>query len=156
MSPWIKLWVPFALVLASCGADPTEIVLVIDSDLGTTGLPRVDIQVLGPSMLEEVSTTIDFREPGSPPPYPLTLGLVRDPSAPNSSLAVNITGQDDSGRVVRASARTEFIAEESRALVLRLDAVCFDVPCAEGATCREGVCVDDIVLGDDLPPSDGF
>lgn len=143
-----------AVMLAGCASDPTEVVLVIDSDLGTDGLPRVEIQVLGPSMLEEVSTTIDFREPGSPPPYPLTLGLVRDPSAPNSFLAVNVSGEDESGRVLRASARTEFVAGESRALVLRLDAVCVDVNCPEGATCREGECVDDILLGADLPRAD--
>ena len=146
-----KMLLPFTLLLSSCAVDPTEIVLVIDSDLGTESLPRLEILVLGPSMLVEVSTIVDFREAESPESYPLTLGLVRDPSAPNSFLSVTVTGEEQTGRRVRASARTEFIADESRALVLRLDAACLDVTCSEGATCHEGECVDDIVVGADLP-----
>lgn len=140
-----------ALLLASCGSDVTELVIVIESpDLPIPDeLQQIDLIVTGPDGSTVVDTMLDFTLPGAPEP-PLTLGLVQEGEA--GPIVAEAIGRTASGQVVSRTMRTSFVDGESRRITLPLQGACLDMTCPPGMTCDNAVCVSDEVFGESLPP----
>jgi alpha-tubulin suppressor-like RCC1 family protein len=145
-------WLPaFAVaaamcLLASCAADRTEILVVVDSDLEVPAVidgVRIDVE---PPEGEPVFATADLGEQ----PLPRVLGLVHDGGS-LGPLLVTATGQKGVGDVVARTASVSFV--EGRTLVLRmwLLADCVGTVCGEGLTCGDdGMCRDVLIQPDEL------
>ncbi|MFT5354485.1 MAG: hypothetical protein ACI9KE_001690 [Polyangiales bacterium] len=141
-----------ALCLLSCGEPLTQIVLRVDSDIPTTDVGRILVNVRGPSGVLAVDYSTDFGGPGSPDGFPITLGLLLADDAVGEMVSVEVVANEVAGSErVEVSAETNFVIGSSRELVLRLDSVCLEIPCGTGETCSEGVCITNQIDGESLP-----
>lgn len=145
----MKRWICMVALLG-CG-DVTELVVVIESpDLPIPAeLERIDLIVTAPDGSTIVDQSLDFTMPGAPEP-PLTLGLVR--KGDDGPVVAEAIGMTASGGVITRSMSTSFVDGESRRLTLPLQRACIDVVCDPGMTCDDGLCVNEAVPGDSLPP----
>lgn len=140
----------FAFALTGCLADPTELVLVVQSDLAPThDIDRVVIHLTSPAGASG-HINVPLQAPDAPG-FPLTLALT--PVGEALSPVVLATEAYDGERlVVRAEAVTSFVAFERRAVPLSLSSGCVGVTCdGDDAVCVLGQCVDRRIPGRALP-----
>jgi len=153
------VWIATAFagaVAAGCG-DPviTEIVVLVESDaVPGTDLHEVEIAIDGPS--GRVSSTGSLEGVGSLT-FPVSVTLVPGEDSPDDvHFRATAIGYLDDVAVVTRSASTWFVPGRSLMLRLPLESSCFMILCAEpGSTCEAGICRNDKVMGDDLPPWEG-
>lgn len=126
-----------ALLLSSCAADiePTEVILVVDSDLAPpTEVDSVDVSVFSAGG-EEMNA---FAQLGvGDARFPRTLGIynVDQRLGPYRVVARARLG---GAIVVQRSASFDFIRDRTMRLTLFLSTLCEDVRCDEPLTCAEG------------------
>jgi alpha-tubulin suppressor-like RCC1 family protein len=131
---------------------PTEIVLVIDTNLTTFDIDTVAVTITGSQ-----TQTIDvgLTAPGAPA-FPLTLGL--EPAGAAGPVEVSVVGSLQGNPVVQQEADTAFVEGSVKLLrMLLLDscigASCPVTPTAE--TCNAGACTSAATPGGSLPPWTG-
>ena len=129
---------------------PTEIVLVIDTNLTKYDIDQVSITIAG-SMTQTKVVSV-----AAAPPFPWTLGL--EPGAGSGAVEVSVVASLLGNPVVQQMADTEFVEGEKRMLrILLLDA-CVDISCPTTPgpeTCIAGACASTDVAGSSLPSWDG-
>ncbi len=134
-----------AVSLAGChGGAPSEIVVVVDTNLTAGDIDEVVISVTG-SQTQTVD--VPLQNPGAPP-FPLTLGLV--PGGDLWTVTVSATAKLRGATVVQQQADTEFVGGAPKMLALNLFAECVGVACdstAQPMTCHTGACGSTVVPG---------
>lgn len=115
---------------SACGADPTEVVLVVHCDLEPGVIDEVRIAVQGADG-PEASERQSLVGPMAPP-LPLTYGLRGRGGDP---FAVEVTGFGGGAEVVRQRAEATFVAGHSRLLEMTLHDGCRGVTCGSGMSC---------------------
>lgn len=139
-----------AALLLACAQPPTELVVVIESEVA--GLDQVAIEVAWDGAVV-VDQDVALGPGGTS--LPLTLGLRPRAADATEELRVRAIGRTGGVERVRASARTRFVAHARRVLVVVLRAACVGVGCEENQTCGASGCGDDWVDPARLPPYDG-
>ncbi len=125
------------LLLASCAGKPTEILVVVDSDLAIpAGLDTVRVEVNG-AMTMSASGTLTGADAQ---PLPRTVGIVYQGGS-LGPLEISAVGSVMGGDVVSASASTSFIRGRTLVLPLFLSRRCVGASCGNTETCEAGSCV---------------
>ena len=120
-------------VAAGCHDQPTQVVLVVNSDL----IPPTEVNTLSVSVAPG---------PFEPPPelfisggqvvtFPVSLGIVSQGEAPSFSLVVRLLNNDQAGRSLIVVSKTvtdvRFVAEQTQMLLLDLPRTC----ACQGTSC---------------------
>ena len=136
-------WAP-----TGCAPSPTELVVVVDTDLEIPSeLDELEIVV------EAASGTHVQREPLTRDAVPATLGV--SPSGDDlGPVVVRASGLLEGAVVVSREARVTLVRGESRTLVLHLTRACVGVGCEDGETCDGNGSCHDVDVGE-LPPWTG-
>ncbi|MES1204809.1 MAG: hypothetical protein ABUS79_02625 [Pseudomonadota bacterium] len=152
-----------AIVVPACRTPPTQIVLVVDTNLAKVDLDEVKIIVsAGAGMTVDGSTPaadaatsqpldIPLTAPGAPT-FPLTLGI--EPSGPPGDLEVSVQGLLEGNVVVEQSATTAFVTRAQKMLEMLLLDSCVGTACpgtATPQTCKAGLCDTASMDGPELP-----
>ncbi len=141
--------------LASGCGTPTEIFVVVDSEVG--GLDTVTVLVTPPAGdLKSASGSIADR------PFPRTVGVAHE-NGPLGPVLVHVQGSAGGSLVVERKARLDFIEGRVLVLPITLASACARVACTGDTTClASGTCgsmdVDSSTLSDwdgTVPRSDG-
>jgi hypothetical protein len=133
-----KLVWMFALLAACESVDPTELLVVVDSDLAVPGaLDEVRVEVTG---VEDMVARGSLEEEG----LPRTVGVVYAGGSlgPVRVRAVGSVGGTD---VVEALAITSFVEGRTLILPMFLSARCRDVACDADMTCAAGNCTGAVI-----------
>jgi alpha-tubulin suppressor-like RCC1 family protein len=138
-----------ALALVSCGGSgPTEVVLVVDTDLVIPDeIDRIEISLSGSSGTP-TNVVADLTDPGTPD-LPLTLTTFS--TLGSGDLAITVIGRLMGAEVTRWEARTSFVGGETRMLRAILAARCLAITCDPGQTCDEAGCRAVAIASDALP-----
>lgn len=137
-----------AHALVGC-AQATEIVLVVDTDLGVPSeLTRVEIDVLN-SMAMPTRTSVDLSAAGAPP-LPLTLGITSRVRA-NADVRVEVRGYLESGEILVRDVSTTLSPGSSRMLRVVLARRCLTTVCSATDTCDETGCRSVTMAPEELP-----
>ncbi len=151
MSTLRTLALGLALALASCQSPLTQLVIVVDTDLGAPGeIDAIELEVVQPDGMSETLPTVLT---GSATELPITLGLVHR-GGPLGAIAITARGRRGTTIVLTRAIRTEFVAGQTRLVRLDLTADCEAVSCPD-QTCASGVCTSVDVPGAALPAFDG-
>lgn len=133
-------------------AVPTELVLVVDTNLAASDLDTIKVLVTG-SETRELDVAVN--QPGAPA-FPLTLGLV--PSGANRSVQVSVVATLEGTPVISQTAETTFSDGHQKMLRLLLTDDCVGVTCPSGPpaqTCTAGACGPAEVAASSLPDWSG-
>ncbi|MES1165270.1 MAG: hypothetical protein ABUR63_05920 [Verrucomicrobiota bacterium] len=132
---------------------PTNIVLVVDTDLVVPGeIDSVGITVTGSEPAPPVPT-VDLTAPGAPA-FPLTLGLA-PANGSSGSVDVAVVGYLQGSAVVQQEAGTMFVGGSQRMLRMLLLGSCKGVSCPTDQTCGSMGCSPTAIPGTSLPPWTG-
>jgi len=136
-------------VLSGCGSDPTQLIVVVDSDLMVPlELDEVRIEVVGP-MAEPTEVTQSLTGTDAPV-LPLTLTLV--PAGEElGPVTVTARGLVTGGEVISRTARTTLVKGESRVLRLFLLRSCIGTGCPTDQSCGEDGCANIDIPFAELP-----
>ena len=138
-----------AATLAACKS-PTEIVLVIDTNLTKYDIDQVAISITG-SMTQTKVVSV-----AAAPPFPWTLGL--EPAGGSGAVEVSVVASLQGNPVVQQAADTEFVEGEEKMLRVLLLDTCVGIGCPStpsSQTCSAGACASTEVAGSSLPSWDG-
>jgi hypothetical protein len=140
-----------ALTLAAAcsqSAEPvTELVLVIDSDLGVpTDLDEISVRATGP---DGAAQTAGARLGAGMTPLPRALVLSHE-SGPLGPLQVRVEGKRGGSSVVTRHAQASFVLGKSLVLPLHLVGACRARRCPDDQTCSELGCIDRSLDSDSL------
>ncbi|HEY8431592.1 MAG TPA: hypothetical protein VIL20_24600, partial [Sandaracinaceae bacterium] len=121
-------------LLASCGGELTEILVVVDSDLPVpSALDGVRVEVSG---AETMTAEGSLRSGGA---LPRTVGVVHRGGS-LGPVEIRAVGTLGGAEVVSALARTSFLRGRTLVLPLFLSRACRGVSCGDGETCLAGRC----------------
>jgi alpha-tubulin suppressor-like RCC1 family protein len=138
-----------ATIVPACNS-PTEIVLVIDTNLTKYDIDQVVISITG-SM-----TQMKVLSVAAAPPFPWTLGL--EPGGGSGAVGVSVVASLQGNTVVQQKADTEFVEGEERMLRILLLDSCVGISCpsmSSPQTCTAGACASTDVSGSSLPSWSG-
>ncbi len=141
------------LLALACSSDPTQVIVVVDSDLTVPSeLDGLVIEVTGPD--GEVQSASGGLGPMELP-LPRTLALSHTSGA-LGPFDVVARGQRSGATVIERRAQFEF--QQGRVLVLEMHLVrsCLGVACVSGETCSERGCVSTLVPPSALPEWTGL
>ena len=143
--------------LAACGIllslpachGPTEIVLVVDTNLTKYDIDEVTITIAGsqPQPLVDVKLTLP-----NAPTFPLTLGL--EPTGASGDVQVSVVGLFQGNPVVAQTADTTFVEGSQKMLRILLLDSCIATSCPTTPTlqtCNAGSCQPAAISSDSLP-----
>jgi hypothetical protein len=126
------------LTLSCSGGGPTEIVLVVDTDIETPdAIDRIEISLSG-DRGTPTNVVADLTAAGTPE-LPLTLTAFAGDGG-SGALAVTVVGRLAGAEVARWEARTTFVDGETRMLYAILAARCLTIECPSGQTCDQAGC----------------
>jgi len=126
-----------ALVGGTGCSKPTEIILVVDTNLAIDDIDDVKLDITGTETKD-----IDVPIGRAAASFPLTLGLL--PSGTTSSVEVSVVAYLQGAPVVSRMAQTNFVENEQKILPLLLLDDCVGLTCPAtpvALTCSEGSCV---------------
>src|SRR5579863_7666829 len=128
---------------------PTEIVLVIDTNLTQYDISQVAISITG-SM-----TQTKFFSVAAEPPFPWTLGL--ESNGGSGTVEVSVAASLQGNPVVQQTVDTEFVQGEEKMLRIWLLDSCVGISCpaSNPQTCIAGACASTDVAGSSLPSWNG-
>ncbi len=130
---------------------PTEIVLVIDTNLTKYDIDQVAISITG-SMTQTKVLSL-----AAEPPFPWTLGL--ESNGGSGAVEVSVAASLQGNPVVQQTADTEFVEGEEKMLRILLLDSCVGIICPSTPpgplTCIAGVCASTDVSGSSLPSWNG-
>ncbi|MFL5305402.1 MAG: RCC1 domain-containing protein, partial [Polyangia bacterium] len=156
-------------VMPACGKPPTEIVLVVDTNLAKPALDEVKITAFAPADPVDGSPTdagadtdagrgwsqsISLTDGAHT--FPLTLGI--QPSGAPGTLEVSVQGLLAGNVVVQQTVVTSFVGGQPKMLEVQLLDTCVGIVCAgttTAQTCNAGVCQSPVLDGPMLPPWSG-
>lgn len=140
-----------AFALACSDPSPTMLVVSVVTDLPVpTGVDQIVIEVSrGDEMVQRREVSLNA---GSE--FPVTLGVQHRDGA-FEPVTVVARGNLAGSEVVRATAITGFIEEQSLLLRMELSAACEAVTCSADQTCEEGSCTEAFIDPSVLPPFTG-
>jgi hypothetical protein len=143
-----SLWL---LALAACAPDdPTELVVVVDTDLGVPAqVGGIEIDVTMPSGREETRSTVLT----SRAVLPVTLGVVHR-EGPLGPVRLEARAVHTGTVVVRRSVSLTLVGNRSVLVWMVLSRDCAGVECPAG-TCAAGACRDEALRPDELVFYDG-
>lgn len=127
----------FSTLLLSCGEDiePTEVVLVVDSDLTPpTQVDSIDVTVITAGGEEMIATA---RLGVGDARLPRTLGIY-NMDARLGPYRVVARARLGGATIVQRSASFDFVRDRTMRLSIFLSSLCVDVRCDEPTTCAEG------------------
>lgn len=130
-------WVGAALLVAAglsgCAEDPTEVVVVVESDFRVPGdADTVEFRLGDDAVMEEMPrASVNLAET----PFPLTWVITSDGAS--DSVAVVVTALRGDELTLSHTAMVEFSAERTVKKAIKLARVCIAIPCSPGETCRE-------------------
>lgn len=133
----------FLLLMSACGGEgdqtPTQIVLVVDSDLEAAVDPT-EIDELQVTVIDPVGDRMVARAMfgAGEVRLPRTLGITNDESARLGPYTVDIRAVKNSEIIVRRRAVFTFVPNEIRRLRVFLPRACAGAVCDLGETCVEG------------------
>jgi hypothetical protein len=136
-----------AVSLASCAAPPTELIVVVDTDLAIPAvIDAIEVEVGGPRGARETE-----RAPlSSRAALPLTLGV--SPAGDRlGPIEVIATARRGASEVLRRRHSVTLLRGETRTLVIHLVAACRSEACAADRTCGEEGCTDIAIDARALP-----
>jgi alpha-tubulin suppressor-like RCC1 family protein len=130
---------------------PTEIVLVVDTNLTLYDIDQVQIAITGS---QTQTLNISVSDPGTPP-FPWTLGL--QPGGTTATIEVAVVASLQGTPVVQQTADTSFVDGAEKMLRILLLDSCVGARCSSTSmsakeTCSVGTCVPAFVGGASLPP----
>ena len=134
-----------AAMVPACES-PTEIVLVIDTNLTKYDVDQVAISITG-SMTQTRVVSV-----AQSPPFPWTLGLL--PGSGSGAVEVSVAGSLQGDPVVQQTADTQFVDGQEKMLRILLLDSCVGVSCPSMPsiqTCAAGACESADVAGPSLP-----
>ena len=139
--PAPSFFVPLAALVSIAGAPacavPTELILVVDTNLAPADIDTVKVTITGTDTQE---LDVAVNDPGDPS-FPLTVGL--RPSGGNRSVQVNAVAYLDGTPVVSQSAATTFLDGHQKMLRMLLTNDCVGLTCPTSPTaqtCTAGTC----------------
>jgi alpha-tubulin suppressor-like RCC1 family protein len=138
------------IAAAGCAPQPTQIVLVVDTDITSPDpLRRIDIEA---SSSRAAPLRFDLPlDAASTPELPFTLTLFPQGS-PDVDVVVRVRAIDrDDVPIAIRDVRTRFVPGSSRMLYVVLAERCLGVRCAAGETCDETGCRGVAIPGETLP-----
>lgn len=139
-----------AATLAGCEGDPTEILVVVDSNLSVPGeLDTVRVEVVG-----EGATASGDLTGSRGLELPRTVGIVQS-GGKLGPLEIRAVGLSGGGVVVESRAITFFRGGKTLVLPLFLSRACVGVTCGGDQTCEGGRCVSATVDPDTLEEWNG-
>jgi len=128
-----------------CAAPPTELAVVVDSELTPEDADAIVIDLRSPS-----GATGSLTVPPGAGPHTLALVPAGEALSP---VGVAVRALRDDRVVLTAEVVTAFLEHERRAVPLSLDRDCLEVSCGSpDAVCARGRCVDRRVPARALPP----
>ena len=139
-------WVAVLVALCACSADPTQVILVVDTDMNVPSeLDAVRITVVGPD--GEIQSTEG----------PLVLGDPRTlaqthTGGPLGPFRATVQGLLAGIPVVTRHATFDFQRERRLALSMTLRRACRGVACGAEETCADGGCRSVVVAPEELRP----
>lgn len=125
---------------------PTEIILVIDTNLTNYDVDQVSIAITG-SQTKTIEISV-----AAAPPFPWALGL--EPGGGAGAVEVSVAASLQGSPVLQKTAQTDFVDGEERMLRMLLLDACVGVSCpgtTSPQTCNAGACVSAEVSGTSLP-----
>jgi len=127
------------LAAGACGVEPTEVLVVVDGDLGVPGdIDGCDVTITGP---DGQSGTVSYALGDDVAALPFRIGLLPK-KHDDEAFTVEVAAFAGDAAVVAQAASTAFTPHETRVLLLRLDRACAGVTCDDPATtCADGACV---------------
>ncbi|UJR79574.1 formylglycine-generating enzyme family protein [Sandaracinus amylolyticus] len=147
-----------AILSSACHAPLTQLVVVVESDLAPAQIARVRLEI------DDERHEVSVSGAGAQG-LPFSFGVrARDGHADQTVTIAATALDDDDAITVSTRAIVPFVRGETRRVVLRLEAGCIGRTCADGQTCRAGLCealaisvadLDPVAPGDelrDLPP----
>lgn len=154
------LLVGLAFLAASCAGQPTQLVVIVRSDLPAEDIVEVRTFVVPGEPFTAAPSTRSFPVGGGDGRVviPFSFGVL--PRGGDASSRVEITvsaysASDGTTPTVSRVVRTGFSAGRALAVPVFLSAACRDrAPCAPGLTCDDGECVSPDVPVEDLLPVD--
>ena len=141
---WLPALTALTALLASACEGPTQLLVVVDSDI--PGLAGVRADASAPDVLD--SATFDVETTG----LPFSFGVDRGP-APTDELHLHLVGLGDGAQVER-TVSTRFLTGRVLRLEIELEPACVGIEpsCEEsGLTCVGGVCVSQPIDPSTLP-----
>lgn len=139
-------------ICGGCESPPTELVVVVDSDLRVPGeLDAVRIDVRGPEeQMANRSTSLDPEDMDARS-LPLVLPVVAG-GGELEPVTIEVRGLADETEILRRTVETGFVRGQARVVHIVLVRACFEAePCPEGQSCGAGgECVDNAVPADSL------
>lgn len=141
------------LALASCRSEPTQLVVLVDSDLNVPDpLMTVRARVLDDRGTERFLLDVPLSG-SSAATLPLSFGVLPAGGDPSRRLTIEVSALDAASSVlVKRTARTELIEGRTVLLGMFLAADCRGVVCADGQTCTENGCESDLIDPTTLAP----
>lgn len=139
------------MFFAGCGGSPSQIVVVVTTDLAIPGeLRTVRARVGEPGC---TGCEREFRLTDGSTPMPFSFGI--EPRGGDASRRVSLMVEGlgaDGTPVVARSVRTGFVAGQTRMLEVHLSTACVGrLDCGTGRTCIAGACAVDEISPSDLP-----
>ncbi len=120
----------------SCAELYTEVVLVVESEIATEDIDRLDVIITSPGG-ETTNAAAWFS--GDQPDFPRTLTLVQDGETLGPYVA-SVTARKTGRIVIESESRFTFVRDERRVLRVQLARDCRDVTCGAEQTCRLDGC----------------
>src|SRR4051812_24164882 len=146
--------VGLALVLSLAGSwgcsTPTELILVIDTNLGAADIDEVKV-----SIPDVPDVDVPLNQPNGPS-FPLTLGLL--PAGANRSVRVDVVAYFQGTPMVSQRADTTFVDGARKMLRIVLLDTCLGLSCPTSPTaqtCNAGACISSEVATSSLPDWSG-
>lgn len=147
----VRAWVTvlFALGVVACSSAPTEVLVVVSSDLAVPAeLDEVVVTVTHPDGVQTRQATATLG--AGQLPLPRSLGLVHE-GGPLGLYRVLVEGRRAGAAVIAREGTLEFVPNEIRVWRVALDRACLGVACPS-ATCAGGACRDVRVGEGELEP----
>ena len=125
-----------AFFSTSCAEVFTEVVVLVESEIATDDIDRLDAVITSPNG-EETNAAAWFSE--EQPDFPRTLTLVQD-GEELGPYTIMISARRAGRVVIAVESRFEFVRDERRVLRVPLVRACRDVTCGAEQTCRLDGC----------------
>lgn len=159
-APMLRALLALALLSTACAAPPTQLVVVVRSDLPAADLAEVRVDVIPGEPFTAAPSTQTFVVGAGDGrvAIPFSFGILPRNGDPTSRVEITVGAYGAAGAstpVVTRVVRTGFSAGRALLVPVFLSAACRDrAPCEAGLTCDRGECVSPDVPVEDLDPVD--
>jgi hypothetical protein len=156
LCPTWAAWILLCWGCVSCGSEPTQIIVVIGTDLEVPQeLTRVEVKVTNVNTggeAENVAFPAGTETSTTPFPRSFVIGPHGDQTDVVLVLKLEAFGPmaANSGKLFDRVIQTHFITEKTLLLPVFLSSACLNFPCASSKTCDRGKCIAKPIAPQDL------